>query len=124
MLGPVFFTDQSVLVYLGYLLVPAAWYWINHTRPGLNLRAVGEYPAAADALGVNVYATRYRYVFIGGLLAGLAGATITLAVQPGWFGDAHGERPGLDRGRPRDLRPVVTVPGGGSAPTCSGRWSS
>ena len=85
-LGPVAFTEQSVLVYLGYLLVPATWYWINHTRPGINLRAVGEEPAAADALGVNVFATRYRYVFIGGLLAGLAGASITLAVQPGWFG--------------------------------------
>ena len=58
-LGPIVFTEQSVLVYVGYLLVPAAWYWINRTRPGLNLRAVGEEPAAADALGVNVYATRY-----------------------------------------------------------------
>jgi simple sugar transport system permease protein len=85
-LGPVAFTDQSILVYVGYLLVPAVWYWINHTRPGLNLRSVGEEPAAADALGVNVYATRYRYVVAGGVLAGLAGATITLAVQPGWFG--------------------------------------
>jgi ABC-type uncharacterized transport system permease subunit len=85
-LGPVAFTDQSILVYVGYLLVPATWYWINHTRPGLNLRSVGEEPAAADALGVNVYATRYRYVLAGGTLAGLAGATITLAVQPGWFG--------------------------------------
>ena len=48
--------------YVGYLLVPAVWYWIHRTRPGLHLRAVGEEPAAADALGVNVYATRYRYV--------------------------------------------------------------
>jgi general nucleoside transport system permease protein len=85
-LGPIAFTEQSLLVYVGYVLVPAVWYWINRTRPGLNLRSVGEEPAAADALGVNVYATRYRYVFAGGLLAGLAGATITLAVQPGWFG--------------------------------------
>jgi len=85
-LGPVAFTDQSIMVYVGYLLVPATWFWINHTRPGLNLRSVGEEPAAADALGVNVYATRYRYVLAGGVLAGLAGATITLAVQPGWFG--------------------------------------
>jgi general nucleoside transport system permease protein len=85
-LGPVAFTDQSILVYAGYLLVPATWYWINHTRPGLNLRSVGEEPAAADALGVNVYATRYRYVVAGGIMAGLAGATITLAIQPGWFG--------------------------------------
>jgi len=85
--GPIFLRDQSVLVYAGYLLVPAAWYWIHRTRPGLNLRAVGEYPAAADAMGVGVYPLRYLYVFMGGLLSGLAGAAITLAIQPGWFGD-------------------------------------
>jgi ABC-type uncharacterized transport system permease subunit len=85
--GPIFFHEQSILVYLGYLLIPAAWYWINRTRPGLHLRAVGENPSAADSLGVDVYRTRYTYVLVGGLLAGLAGATITLAIQPGWFSD-------------------------------------
>jgi len=87
LIGPIFFTDQRALVYVGYLLVPIAWYWINRTRPGLHLRAVGEYPAAADAQGIGVYRIRYAYVFIGGMLAGLAGATITLAISPGWFGD-------------------------------------
>jgi simple sugar transport system permease protein len=85
--GPIFFHDQSVLVYVGYLLVPLAWFWINRTRPGLHLRAVGEYPAAADAQGIGVYRLRYAYVFVGGVLAGLAGATITLAVSPGWFSE-------------------------------------
>lgn len=82
--GKVFFTNQSILAYVGYLLVPAAWFWIHHTRPGLHLRAAGEYPTAADALGVNVYRLRYVYVVFGGMLAGLAGATITMAVTPGW----------------------------------------
>jgi simple sugar transport system permease protein len=86
-LGPIFFTNQCVLVYFGYLLVPLVWYFINRTRPGLHLRAVGEYPSAADALGINVFRTRYFYVFIGGMLAGLAGATISLAVSPGWFSE-------------------------------------
>lgn len=86
-LGPIFLKDQSVMVYVGYLLVPAAWYYINQTRPGLHLRAVGEYPAAADALGINIYLLRYFYVFVGGVLAGLAGATISLAVAPGWFSE-------------------------------------
>jgi len=86
-LGPIFFTKQSVLVYFGYLLIPLAWYYINRTRPGLHLRAVGEYPAAADALGINVFRMRYFYVFVGGLLAGLGGATISLAVSPGWFSE-------------------------------------
>ncbi|MCE9645015.1 MAG: ABC transporter permease [Chloroflexi bacterium] len=86
-LGKIFFTSQSVLVYIGYLLVPLSWYYINRTRPGLHLRAIGEYPAAADALGISVFGMRYFYVFVGGMLAGLAGATISLAVSPGWFSE-------------------------------------
>jgi len=86
-LGPIFFTHQSVLVYLGYLLTPLAWYYINHTRPGLHLRAVGEYPSAADALGINVFSLRYLYVFVGGMLAGLGGAALSLAISPGWFSE-------------------------------------
>jgi general nucleoside transport system permease protein len=86
-LGPIFFKDQSILVYIGYLITPAAWYFINHTRPGMHLRAIGEYPAAADALGINVFRLRYLYVFVGGVFAGLAGATISLAVSPGWFSE-------------------------------------
>ena len=86
-IGPIFFTNQSVLVYIGYLLTPLIWYYINRTRPGLHLRAVGEYPSAADALGINVFQMRYFYVFLGGMLAGLGGATISLAVAPGWFSE-------------------------------------
>jgi simple sugar transport system permease protein len=86
-LGPIFFRDQSILVYIGYLLVPLAWFYINRTRPGMHLRAVGEYPAAADALGINVYRLRYLYVLVGGMLAGLGGATISLAISPGWFSE-------------------------------------
>lgn len=86
-LGPIFFKDQNIMVYIGYLFFPLCWYFINHTRPGMHLRAVGEYPAAADALGINVYRLRYLYVFIGGMLAGLAGATLSLAISPGWFSD-------------------------------------
>lgn len=87
LLGPIFFANQKVLVYIGYLVVPVAWYFINRTRPGLHLRAVGEYPAAADSLGINVYALRYLYTFVGGVFAGLAGATISLAISPGWFSE-------------------------------------
>jgi simple sugar transport system permease protein len=86
-LGTIFFHNQSIMVYLGYLLTPLAWYYINRTRMGLHLRAVGEYPSAADALGINVFRLRYFYVFVGGALAGLAGATISLAISPGWFSE-------------------------------------
>jgi simple sugar transport system permease protein len=84
-LGPILFEDQNVMVYIGYLIVPLTWYYINRTRPGMHLRAVGEFPAAADALGLNVAGLRYAYVFVGGVFAGISGATISLAVSPGWF---------------------------------------
>jgi simple sugar transport system permease protein len=86
-LGQILFTEQSVMVYIGYLMAPLAWYYINRTRPGLHLRAIGEHPAAADTMGINIYRLRYAYVFVGGMLAGLAGATISLAVSPGWFSE-------------------------------------
>jgi len=85
--GRMVFSNQSILVYAGFVLVPLAWFWIERTRPGLHLRAVGESPAAADAQGIGVNTLRLAYVVFGGLLAGLAGATITLAVAPGWSGD-------------------------------------
>ena len=84
-IGPVFFESHSLLVYIGYLFTPAAWYYIYKTRPGMHLRAVGEKPEAADTLGISVYGLRYLYVFVGGCLAGLAGATISLSVSPGWY---------------------------------------
>ena len=84
-IGGAFFTRQSALVYLGYLFVPLVWYYINKTRPGMHLRAIGEKPSAADTMGINVYRLRYFYVFVGGALAGLAGATISLSVSPGWY---------------------------------------
>jgi general nucleoside transport system permease protein len=84
-IGKVFFNNHSALVYIGFIMVPLCWYYINRTRPGMHLRAVGEYPTAADSQGINVYALRYFYVFVGGLLAGLGGATISLSVSPGWF---------------------------------------
>ena len=83
--GPTFFADHSLLVYLGYLLTPLVWYYVHKTRPGLHLRAVGEKPSAADTMGIDVYRVRYLYVFVGGCLAGLAGATISLSVSPGWY---------------------------------------
>ncbi len=84
-IGPVFFAEHSVLVYVGYIFAPLASYYVYKTRPGMHLRAVGEKPSAADTLGISVYGVRYFYTFVGGMLAGLAGATITLSVSPGWY---------------------------------------
>jgi len=83
--GGILFRNHNLLVYFGYLLVPLVWLYIHKTKPGLHLRAVGENPAAADTLGVNIYRTRYLYTFAGGCLAGLAGAAISVAIAPGWY---------------------------------------
>ncbi len=83
-LGPIFF-QHNAIVYLGFILAPLAWFYIYRTRPGLELRAIGEYPAAADVQGINVYRQRYFYVFVGGLLAGMAGAALSLAITPLWL---------------------------------------
>lgn len=83
-LGPIFF-QHDVLVYLSYLLVPALWFFIFRTQPGLYLRALGENPGAADALGVKVAFLRYVYVIAGGMLCGMAGAYLSLAYAPSWL---------------------------------------
>ncbi len=82
-LGPVFFR-QDLLVYTSYVLIILAWWWIYRTRPGLHLRACGESPETADAMGVDVTAMRYGAVIVGGALAGLAGAYLSLAYTPAW----------------------------------------
>lgn len=82
-LGPVLF-DHSVMVFLGYLLIPLTWLFLYRTRPGLELRAVGENPAAADAQGIRVTRLRMLHVIYGGLLAGAGGSTLSLAVTPTW----------------------------------------
>ncbi len=76
--------EQIVLVLVGLVIAPMIWYYLNRTRPGLNLRSVGEYPSAADSLGLNVYLTRYAYVIFGGLMSGLGGAAMSLVTDPGW----------------------------------------
>jgi len=82
-LGPVLF-KQSALIYVGYVLVPLSWFFLYHTRPGLNLRSIGENPAAADTAGIGVIPLRYLWTIFGGMLAGLGGAYLSLCYTPGW----------------------------------------
>ncbi len=82
-LGNVLF-NQVPLVYAAYLMIPTIHWWLGHTRAGLNLRAVGENPAAASAMGLSVTRLRYLYVVVGGVLTGLGGASLSLAITPGW----------------------------------------
>jgi len=83
-IGPGVFAGQSALLYLGFLLAFLLWVFLYRTRAGIHLRSVGENPAAADALGVNVYLVRYLAVLFGGAMAGVAGAYLSVAYRPSW----------------------------------------
>ncbi len=80
-IGKIFF-QQNVLVYVAFALVPISVWILNRTTWGLQIRAVGQNPAAADAMGVNVDRVRYSTVILGGVLAGIAGASLSIAVTP------------------------------------------
>ena len=80
--GPLFF-DTNVLVYATYVLIVVVDVALFRTRWGLRTRAVGEHPKAADTVGIRVLRTRYMNTILGGLVAGLAGAYISIgAIGP------------------------------------------
>ena len=78
-IGKIFF-QQNVMVYGAFLLVPIAWFVLNKTTLGLKIRAVGENPEAADSLGVSVARVRYFTIILGGILSGVAGASMSIAL--------------------------------------------
>jgi general nucleoside transport system permease protein len=83
-IGPAFFS-QNILVYLIYIILPFGLsYLMFRTRHGMNMRAVGENPAAADAAGIPVTLFRFGYVCAGAALAAGAGAYLVLAFVPAW----------------------------------------
>ena len=84
LLGPILFVEQNLIVYLTILLVPLLWYILYRTRIGITIRSVGESPATADSLGISVNRVRYLCVFIGGVLAGLAGGYLSVVYRPAW----------------------------------------
>lgn len=82
-LGPVLF-DHNLSVYGSFLALGLAYWFLFHTRPGLELQSVGERPEAAFARGIPVNRLRYLYTVLGGALVGLAGAAYSLDVKLGW----------------------------------------
>jgi general nucleoside transport system permease protein len=76
-IGPIFF-DSSVFLYLTYALIIVIQVGLFSTRWGLRVRAVGEHPVAADTVGIKVLWTRYRNVILGGMVAGIGGAYLTV----------------------------------------------
>jgi general nucleoside transport system permease protein len=89
-IGPLVFGHDAI-VYLSWVIVAVASYYLFHTRPGLTVRAVGEDPASAEAAGINVSRVRYIHVALGGALAGLGGAYFSLALVPSWTDDPIGQ---------------------------------
>ncbi len=88
-IGPIVF-NQTALVYGSWALTIAIMIYLSYTRWGLNVRAVGESPAAADAMGINVALYRYVHVMIGGALAGVGGSCFTLAIVGNWSAGVTG----------------------------------
>jgi ABC-type uncharacterized transport system permease subunit len=82
--GPALF-DHTLIVYISYLVLPTVVaILLFRTRHGMNLRAVGENPAAADAAGINVAGMRLLYTTIGAALSGAGGAFLMLVFTPVW----------------------------------------
>ena len=77
--GEIFFR-HNLLVYVAFALVPVAWFILNKTTLGLKIRAVGQNPQAADAMGISVARVRYFTVTLGGVMASLAGASLSIAL--------------------------------------------
>ena len=82
-IGPIFF-DSTIFLYIMYAMIILVQVGLFSTRWGLRVRAVGEHPVAADTVGIRVLATRYRNVIMGGLIAGIGGAYLTVG-QSGTF---------------------------------------
>lgn len=82
-IGPIFF-GQTALVYASWGAVALVWFYLSRTRVGMNARAVGESPAAADAVGISVTRYRYAHVLAGGAFAGVGGACFSLSITPQW----------------------------------------
>ncbi|WP_312647770.1 ABC transporter permease [Aminipila sp.] len=85
-LGPIFF-KQDLFVYFAYIIVIFFCVYMYKTRLGLNMRAVGENAAAADASGINVTLYKYVHIIVGGSLCGLGGAYLSLIRVPIWQSD-------------------------------------
>ena len=82
-IGEIFFR-HNLLVYVAFALVPIAAYILNRTPFGLMIRAVGQNPQAADAMGISVARVRYITVTLGGVMSGLAGASLSIALVKGF----------------------------------------
>ena len=103
---PQIFFNQTILTPLAFIAVPCVWWWLFRTRRGLELRACGEQPVAAEAAGISVMRRRTVAILFGGAMAGLAGAFLSV-------GDVPTFQEGMSAGRGFIALAIVT----------SGRWN-
>ena len=89
-IGDMFFQNTYITTYIGLAIFAISAFVINKTRFGLRLRACGEHPQAADAVGVNVYKIRYAGVFISGVLAGIGGLVFVIPTSVNFNGTVSG----------------------------------
>lgn len=88
--GELFFC-YSPFVYIGIAIAIACAWYLNHTKAGLNLKAVGENPGAADAAGIKVTAVKYINIILGGAICGIGGVYCAMIINGGvWISNNVG----------------------------------
>lgn len=89
-IGELFFS-YNPFVYIGIIIAVLLGFYLHHTKTGLNLRAIGENPAAADAAGIKVTKFKYLNVMLGGGICGIGGAYTIMIINKGvWISDCVG----------------------------------
>jgi len=83
LIGEILFS-HDIMVYVGMIMVVATWWFLSHSKTGLIVRAVGESPQAANAIGYPVILIRYMAIVFGGAMSGIGGASLTLGYTPLW----------------------------------------
>ncbi|ERJ13699.1 ABC transporter permease [Haloplasma contractile] len=89
-IGPLLFSNNQLSTYIVFLFAILVWYIIFKTSFGLRLRSCGEFPQAADSVGISVTFTRYRAVIISGILAGIGGALYMMTITREFSGTVKG----------------------------------
>lgn len=89
-LGELLFS-YSPFVYIGIFIAIVSAYYLNHTKSGLGLKAVGENPGAADAAGIKVTQVKYCNIILGGAICGIGGVYCSMIINGGvWISDNVG----------------------------------
>ncbi len=84
-IGPAFFS-HNILIYLGIIIAVVIWWYFKYTKPGLRIRAIGENPASADAVGVNITLYKYLHLMLGSGIMGIGGLLMAINLSGSFEG--------------------------------------